>query len=196
MRALNSIRVNLQSNEFGKPAIGYSGRGFLLFRGMDMQVPFIGLRVVVPPEWIDVNGHMNATRYGLAVYDAQVNLTEEIGMGESYVRKYACGKAVLESHMIYEREVALGDELEIRSWLLAVDAKRLHFCHEVFNLSSNVRAAISEQVDIHIDLQKRRSSELPPGLLAQLQQRVRANLQLPLPDKLGSTLRPPKNTWL
>lgn len=161
-----------------------------------MQVPYIGLKTVVPKKWIDVNGHMNATHYGLAVYEAHYNLTQEIGMGNSYVEEKSCSKAVLESHMIYEHEVSEGDELEIRSWLLAVDTKRLHFFHEVFNLTTGVRAAASEQVDIHIDLKKRKSSSLPEALYLQLQKRVEANLKFPTPDKVGSNIRPPKNKWL
>jgi len=161
-----------------------------------MKTPHIGLKTVVPTEWIDINGHMNATHYGLAVYEAHVNFTEEIGLGEKYVKQTDCGKAVLEAHMIYEREVSEGDELEIRSWLLAVDKKRLHFFHEVYNLSTGLRAAASEQVDIHIDLKKRQSADLPTHLYEQLQERVRENIRLPTPNKVGSILRPPFNPWL
>ncbi|MGI9275688.1 MAG: thioesterase family protein [Endozoicomonas sp.] len=161
-----------------------------------MQVPFVGLRVVVPPDWIDVNGHMNATHYGLVVYDAHAGFSEEIGLGEKYVKSAGSGKAVLESHMIYEREVSEGDKLEVRSWLLAVDAKRLHFFHEVFNLSKGFRAAASEQVDIHIDLKLRKSSAIPKELLQSLKQRVRENLKHPRPSKIGRAVRPPENSWL
>jgi len=139
---------------------------------------------------------MNATHYGLAVYEAHVNLTEVIGLGEDYVSSTCCGKAVLESHMIYEREVSEGDELEIRSWLLAVDYKRLHFFHEVFNLSKGVRAAAAEQVDIHIDLAARRSAPLPAKLLTKLRGIVERNLTLPTPAGVGSRIRAPENEWL
>lgn len=161
-----------------------------------MSIPFIGLNVVVPKEWIDVNGHMNATHYGLAVYDAHYNFTEVLGLGEAYVEATNCGKAVLESHMIYEREVSESDELEIKSWLLAVDKKRLHFFHEVFNNTKGFRAAASEQVDIHIDLIARKSSELPEALYLQLQDTVKGYLALPQPSGIGSNIRPPKNSWL
>ncbi|WP_372865322.1 thioesterase family protein, partial [Spongiibacter sp.] len=137
-----------------------------------MEAPFIGLQIEVPSEWIDVNGHMNATHYGLAVYDAHFNFTEEIGLGEAYVNETSCGKAVLESHMVYEREVSEGDKLEIKSWLLAVDHKRLHFFHEVYNVTKGFRAATSEQVDIHIDLNKRASAPFPNSLYIKLQKIV------------------------
>lgn len=158
-----------------------------------MNVPFTGLRVVVPNEWIDVNGHMNSTHYGLTVYDAHFNFTEAIGLGEKYVNEHQCGKAVLESHMIYEREVCEGEELEIRSWLLAVDNKRLHFFHEVYSLTKNVRVASSEQIDIHIDLVARCSSKMPDSVYRNLQILVKENLNLPTPNGVGSIIKPPKN---
>jgi len=163
---------------------------------MQRQAPFIGLKTKVPKTWIDVNGHMNATHYGLAVYEAHVNFTEALGLGEDYVAASNCGKAVLESHMVYEREVSEGDCLEIRSWLLAVDNKRLHFFHEVYNQTQGFRAASSEQVDIHIDLVARSSVALPETLYTQLQAVVRAHLALPQPEGLASTIKPPKNPWL
>ncbi len=158
--------------------------------------PFLSLRITVPGEWIDINGHMNATHYGLVIYRAHVNFTEEIGIGDEYVKEFSCGKAVLESHMVYEREVCLGDELEVRSWLLAVDAKRLHFFHELYNLTKGFRAATSEQIDIHADLKHRKSSAFPEWLYKQLQERVRASLAMPLPLGVGSQIKPPANVWL
>lgn len=161
-----------------------------------MKLPFVGLSVVVPNQWIDINGHMNATHYGLIVYDAHFNFTEAIGLGAQYVDQHQCGKAVLESHMIYEREVCEGEALEIRSWLLAVDKKRLHFFHEVYSLTRNVRVAAAEQVDIHVDLVARSSSELPENIYLSLQKLVAKTLKLPTPKGLGSNIKPPKNVWL
>ena len=57
-----------------------------------MQTPFIGLQKTVPAEWIDINGHMNATHYGLAVYDAHANFSEQIGLGAAYVAATNFGK--------------------------------------------------------------------------------------------------------
>ncbi|HSB97059.1 MAG TPA: hypothetical protein VLC91_11455, partial [Spongiibacteraceae bacterium] len=49
----------------------------------------------------------------------------------------------------------------------------------------NYRAAVSEQLDIHVDLVSRRSAPLPADLLANLQAIVQAHATLPTPDKLG-----------
>ena len=161
-----------------------------------MNKPYIGYRGAVKPEWIDVNGHMNATHFGLVIYEAHAAHSEWLGFNEEYVDRARCGKAVLESHMRYEREAGLGDQLEVRCWLLAVDNKRLHFFHELYNCSRQCRSATSEQVDIHIDLQARRSADMPESLQRFLRKQVRENLAQPLPLNIGSQLRPPRNTWL
>jgi len=161
-----------------------------------VTAPLVLLRTTVPREWIDINEHMNATHYGLVIYDAHVRLTEVLGIGEDYVRATQCSKVVVESHMVYEREVALGDEIEVRSWLLAVDAKRLHFFHELWNVTRGARAATSEQVDVHVDLKLRQSARFPEPLYQALQERVREMLAVPAPRGVGSRIRPPANPWL
>ena len=76
-----------------------------------MNQPYIGYRGAVKPESIDVNGHMNATHFGLVIYEAHAAHSEWLGFNEEYVERARCGKAVLESHMRYEREAGLGDQL-------------------------------------------------------------------------------------
>lgn len=161
-----------------------------------MNVPITTLTTTVPESWIDINGHMNSTRYGLVIYEAHVEFTRIIGMGDDYVEHTQCSKAVLESHITYEREVGLGADLEVRSWLLAVDYKRLHFFHELYNQTKACRAAVCEQVDIHLDLQRRRSAPFPEALYAGLQARVRENVAISRPSGVGNKLRPPVNGWL
>lgn len=160
------------------------------------SAPLVTLQTTCPSTWIDVNQHMNATHYTLVVYDAHVRLTEILGLADAYVEQTGFGKVVLESHLVYEREVGLGDALEVRSWLLAVDAKRLHFFHEVYNLTRACRAACAEQVDMHVDLQARRSTPFPEWKLRELQGVVRCMLAEPCPRGVGSRLRPPVNDWL
>ncbi|HEU0196436.1 MAG TPA: thioesterase family protein [Nevskiaceae bacterium] len=160
-----------------------------------LDVPVVTARLRVPSGWIDVNGHMNALYYAQAMYGGHVALTQLIGLGDAYVAASGCSKAVLESHIVYEREALRGDELEVRSWLFAVDTKRLHFFHELYNLTRGWRAATGEQVDIHIDLTQRRSVPFPPALYRALQLRVRANLAVSPPPGIGSRIRPPTNPW-
>lgn len=156
--------------------------------------PYLNPKKIVPAEWIDVNGHMNATHYMLAVYEAHVTLTQAIGLGDAYVDETNCGKAVLESHMVYEREVGEGDEIQIFSWVLAVDEKRIHFFHELMNITRDCRAATSEQLDIHMDLTARRTSPIPEAIRIKLQEIVRENEKNELPKGIGSIIRPPEKS--
>ena len=114
-------------------------------------VPFAGPVFRIPEAWIDVNGHMNATHYFLAIYEAHVRFTQALGLGDEYACRTRCGEAVIESHLCYEREVTQGSELQVISWVLAVDTKRLHFCHEMYNVTTGVRAAVGGTSDHRAD---------------------------------------------
>lgn len=161
-----------------------------------MNIPFVSQALSVPCEWIDVNDHMNATHYGLVIYDAHAAFTTALGLGDDYVTAQQCGKVVLESHMVYEREIKRGDSIQVISRLLAVDHKRLHFFHELINLSGNFRAACAEQIDMHVDLTLRKSAPMSQPMQQHLQQIVTATLKHDLPSGIGSQLRPPHNRWL
>lgn len=161
-----------------------------------MDAPFSELQLVVDSERIDINDHMNSTQYGLIIYEAHDMFCCALGFGAPYVKKYACGTVVLESHMRYEREVFEGDRLTVKSWLLAVDEKRMHYFHELINVTRDVRAATSEQVEMHVDLNARKSAVFPEEMSSHLQSVVRRHLNEGLPENIGSTLRPPLNTWL
>ena len=161
-----------------------------------MHVPFSELQLAVGSERIDINGHMNSTQYGLIIYDAHYLFCCALGFGEPYVEKTTCGTVVLESHMRYEREIFEGDKLTVNSWLLAVDEKRMHYFHELINVTRGFRAATSEQIEMHVDLATRKSAAFPKDVGLNLQSVVRSHLNKGLPEDIGSTLRPPLNTWL
>lgn len=150
-----------------------------------ITAPLRLLRTRVQPDWIDVNDHMNSRYYGLVIYDAHVLLTQYLGLGDDYVAANNCSKVVAECHIIYERELMLNDEIEVVSWLLAVDAKRLHFVHELYHAEQGYRAALGEQLDIHVDLTQRRSAPFAPALYERLSAIAAAHAALPPPAKLG-----------
>lgn len=144
--------------------------------------------ITVPPEWIDVNHHMNSTHYGLMIYDNHVAFSEEIGLGYSYAKSGKTGKAVVESHLVYEREVSIGDVLLVKSWLVGLDDKKLHFYHELHNLTKQCRAAYCEQIDVHMDLVKRCASAIPDELVGSLQLRVEQSQAITACAKLGRSI--------
>lgn len=149
------------------------------------------LDCAVEDAWIDINDHMNAQYYGIVVYRAHAAFTEMLGLGDEYVRATGFGKVVVQTAMSYEREVLRGARLGVDSWLLGVDAKRLHFFHEVRDLGEGSRAAVSEQLDLHVDLRKRGTAALPADVLTRLTRFAAAQTAAGRPEGVGRTIRVP-----
>lgn len=139
----------------------------------------------VGADWIDVNGHMNVQHYYGVIYQAQVLMTEHLELGEHYVASRGLSKMVVESNHRFERELLLGERIEVHSRLLGVDRKRLHFFHELVNLDRDCRAGTGEQIDVHVDLATRRSAPFPPEVFERLQRVVAAHAALPPPAHAG-----------
>ncbi|WP_147471631.1 thioesterase family protein [Nocardia stercoris] len=147
----------------------------------------------VDEAWIDVNDHMNAQYYGILVYRAHAAFTEMIGLGDDYVHTTGFGKMVVQGAMTYEREVRRGARLAVDSWLLGLDAKRLHFFHELRVLETGVRAAAFEQLDLHVDLGTRRTAPMPPEVVARLEHFSAQQCAAGRPDGVGRTIQLPRN---
>ncbi|MEV3964229.1 thioesterase family protein [Nocardia sp. NPDC050193] len=156
------------------------------------QGPVTSFGCRVEDSWIDFNDHMNAMYYGIIVYRGQSKFSALIGMGGDYVDRTGQGKVVVQSSLGYEREVRRGDELEIRSWLLGSDEKRIHVLHEVFSLNMRCRVAVSEQLDLHFDLSSRRSSPMSAEQRHYLAEFNRIQTAAGLPDGIGRVVRGPE----
>ena len=87
-----------------------------------------------------------------------------------------------------------GDEIEVVSWLLYVDEKRIHTFHEIYCTNKGYRAAAGEHLDLHIDLATRRVSPFPSEVLERLKVIEQQFCQLPKPVKVGSTIKIPSIT--
>jgi acyl-CoA thioester hydrolase len=126
-----------------------------------MRRPIIEHEDVVRPEWIDSNGHMNLAYY-VVVFDlATDKLYACLGIGDAYREATGNSCFTAETHTLYEREVLLGERLRVHTWLLGVDAKRLHYFHELFHADSGERSAVQELMALHIDMRVRRVTPFP-----------------------------------
>lgn len=146
---------------------------------------------VVRPEWIDSNGHLNLAYY-VVVFDlATDRFYDKIGIGTAYRAATGNSSFVAETHMVYEREVHLGDKLQVRTWLLAADNKRVHYFHEMFHADSGERSAVQELMALHIDMGVRRVSNFPPELEASLAAMVKTYAPAELPKGAGRRIAMP-----
>lgn len=171
----------LLSGEMRRRSIEDTGGPSISEPVMSDSAPLRLYATVVGEAWIDVNNHMNALHYHSVIYAAHVKLTEYLGLADDYVSQRQLSKVVVESHNRFERELRLGDAIEVRSWLLGVDAKRLHFFHEIYNTTADYRAGTGEQIDVHVDLRTRRSAAFPPEVLGRLRQVAQQHAAVPAP---------------
>ncbi len=146
---------------------------------------------VVRPEWIDSNGHMNLAYY-VVVFDLATDIFyDHIGIGSEYRAASGNSSFVAETHTVYEREVHLGDKIQVRTWLLAADSKRVHYFHEMFHAESGERSAVQELMALHIDMRVRKVAAFPPELTASLTGLVKTHAPTTLPKGAGRRIAMP-----
>jgi acyl-CoA thioester hydrolase len=156
-----------------------------------MSQPLVETASIVRPEWIDSNGHMNLAYY-VVVFDLATDaLYNRLGIGDAYraASNFSCFTA--ETHTLYEREVHLGDKVNVRSWLLGADTKRVHYFHEMFHVESGERSAAQELMALHIDMRIRRVASFPPELVLSLRQLAETYAPAELPKGAGRKIALP-----
>lgn len=139
----------------------------------------------VLPEWIDYNGHMNVAFYVLAMDHALDEVFDRFDIGPRYVASGAGSFFVTENHVHYLQEVMVDDPLRFTWQLLDCDEKRLHYVVTMFHAAKGYRAAVAEQMAVHVDLKTRRSSPMPAAVVRRLSALVQEHRALPAPAEVG-----------
>jgi acyl-CoA thioester hydrolase len=142
----------------------------------------------VRPEWIDYNGHMNVAYYVLVFDHATDALLDYLGLDAAYRQRNNMSVFVLETHVTYEREVNVGDPLNVTTQLLGHDAKRLHMFHRMQHAREGYLAATTEIMAMHVDLASRRSAAMPGTALTRLEDIARTHAALSKPPQAGRVI--------
>jgi acyl-CoA thioester hydrolase len=150
-----------------------------------IPTPFDGYRAEIRQEWIDYNGHMNVAYYVLVFDYATDAFWNYLGIGEDYLKRTNNSTFALESHVTYQGEVRLGDQVRVTSQLLGMDAKRLHFLHRMYHAGKGYLASTLECVSLHVSLTTRRAAPFPEDRHAFLSRVLAAHRSLGLPDEAG-----------
>ena len=158
---------------------------------MSIPAPYDRFRGAVLPEWIDYNGHMNLAYYTVLFDYATDLLFDELGLGLDYRRNQDKGTFVVETHILYERELLEGDKVWIATQILGSDDKRLQLGHEMFRAASGERAATQELMFLHVDLVARRVTPFPAELRQRVAAAAAAHAALPRPDWVGRRIAMP-----
>lgn len=134
---------------------------------------------VIPPEYIDIMGHMNVMWY-IHLFDYGTrNLFASFGLSSEYVQRTGLGSFALESHIRYISEVRLDESVSVRSRLLDRSEKTLHLIHFMVHDSSGALAATIEVVGAHADLTKRAIVPFPKEIIQLLDPMLAAHQSLP-----------------
>src|SRR5262245_51106631 len=139
----------------------------------------------VRPEWIEHNGHMNMGYY-VVVFDlATDEWMRRVGLDAAHRAAHRVTTFCLEAHVTYHREVREGDPLRFTTRLLAYDAKRIHYFHEMYHAETGYLASTNELMSIHVSQETRRSAPMAPAILERLARIQKAHVALPRAPQVG-----------
>ncbi|OEU94855.1 4-hydroxybenzoyl-CoA thioesterase [Streptomyces oceani] len=163
----------------------YEGTGHRDWQdGAEIPTPLRLHATPVSPRWVDYNGHMSESCYLLVFGDNSDAFFRYLGIGEEY-RASSRSLYTVESHVHNKREVAEGEPLQLSLRLLDFDAKRVHVLHEMRHGGDDTLLATAEQMLVHVDAARGRSSPLPEELRRRLGAIHRVHATAPVPDVVG-----------
>jgi acyl-CoA thioester hydrolase len=141
--------------------------------------------------WIDYNGHMNVVHYRAAFDLATDGLFAYLGFApDQYNVQVGATLMVLEEHTRYHSEATAGDAYRVLAHLIGHSAKKLHYLFYMENLTRGSLAATHEEIALHVELSRRRSTPLPAEGLAAIEALEAAQAVLPRPTDLGRVIAP------
>lgn len=152
-----------------------------------MSEPHISSVMEVSPDWIDYNGHMNMAYYNMLFDRASDELYTEIGLGSDYAATRGLTTYLAEFHIRYLRELHLGHKVQVRSWLLDYDEKRIHGWQEIWH-EDGWCAATGEALTLHIDMSGPRVAAMPDDIAANLKTLGRRHGLSEMPEGAGRAI--------
>ena len=149
--------------------------------------PLVLYSAKVHSDWIDYNGHMSESFYLYAFGDASDALFQYIGIDNDY-RLAGQSFYTVETHINYYLEALENEPLEFSTQILGLDLKRLHIFHQMFHGESGDLLATTEQMLVHVDINKAKASEIDQSVFRILQKIWSEHKKLPLPKQKGRVM--------
>lgn len=153
-----------------------------------IPAPFVGLKTEIKEEWIDYNGHLNAGYYFVVFDDAVTDWMEFIGLGRDVRDRQKVTTFSVEGHITFERELRLGEPIEIRTRLLGWDAKKVHSISFMHHGTEGWVAASNELLSMHISQETRRSAPMAEQVQDRLAAIEAVHSTLPVPPQVGRVI--------
>ncbi|WP_425038159.1 thioesterase family protein [Primorskyibacter sp. S187A] len=122
----------------------------------------------IQPDWIDYNGHMRDSYYGLVFSLAVDALQDEVGFDAVYRESTGCTIYLLEGHTSFLREVKVGALVRVETQVLGVDAKRFHLYCAMYE--GEKRVSVGEFMELHVRQKPApHAAPMPPEIATRLQ---------------------------
>lgn len=137
----------------------------------------------VPPDWEDLNGHVNVQFYLQLYEEAGWPLLKAWGL-EGLAKESSFSIFDLEQHLSYLAEMHVGDEVSMHNRVVTRSDKRFHGLFFVVNDSRSQLACVIEYVSTGADLKLRRTVPLLPHLKAHLDEAIDRSNALTWPAPL------------
>ena len=111
-------------------------------------------------DWIDYNDHMNVSYY-LLMFDkyGADTLNNIFKMGEHSAKTTKKSTMIVESHITYNQELQLNDEVDINCVYFDHDKKRLQYKMEMIHKEKKFLASTIEILALYVDLNERKVAE-------------------------------------
>ncbi|AZF44836.1 Carnitine utilization associated thioesterase [Pseudomonas sp. R1-43-08] len=140
------------------------------------------------PEWVDYNGHLRDAFYLLIFSYATDALMDMLGLDSDNREASGHSLFTLELHLNYLHEVKLGTKVQVRTQLIAHDAKRLHLYHSLHPVDDDKELAGNEQMLLHVDLAEPHATPFTEATLERLAAIGAGQAELPMPALLGRVI--------
>ena len=127
-------------------------------------------------DWIDYNNHMNVSYYLLIFdkYGADI-LNDTFKMGEHSARTTGKSTMIVESHITYNQELKMNDEVDVNLVFFDHDKKRLHYKMEMIHKQKQYLASTIEVLALYVDLNTRKVSEFEGDKLEIMDNYIKKN---------------------
>lgn len=129
-------------------------------------------RGIIYPWQCDHMGHMNVMWYTGKFDEASWQLLARFGLTRTYMREQSGLLAAVQQDTAYKKELRPGDIVTIRSSVLKIREKVIHFFHEMRNDETGEIAAVTTLTGVHLDRKTRRASPFPADFINRVRQTV------------------------
>jgi carnitine 3-dehydrogenase len=142
---------------------------------------------LVPPDWLDYNGHVHESRYLELFADATDVLLGAVGVDAGYL---AAGGSYfsVETHLSHLRQLAAGDRVYVTTQVLDSDEKRLHIFHVLLRDGEAEPLATAEQMLLHVDTESGHAAPSAEPVCDRVAELTRRHAELPRPERAGRSI--------